>query len=88
VPRSNFTNPPIQPAGQRRYVSIPAVEILTHDDPAILQTDINAFIIGLALPYIQDFRYTIQEIQYTSAQLANNLIQYSALVHYTIWDLE
>jgi hypothetical protein len=88
VARTNFTNPPLQPAGQRRWVSIPVVEILESDDAGTLGVLINAFIVSLALPHNQDFRYTINEIQYTSAQVANNLVTYSALIHYTVWDLE
>ena len=80
---TNFV-PITGPLGQKLYFAAPQVLVITDTDPLALQTAINLILDGLALP-LQETKYTVLDIQYTSAQESNNIIQHSALIRYQVW---
>jgi len=58
-----------------------AVKVLEGDDPLLLEAHVTNFIGFLTTtPDINAF--IIKDIHYSSAQVSNNQVSYSALVHY------
>jgi hypothetical protein len=82
--QSNITTIQIPPLGERKYYATPRIKTFLSDDPADLETSVNAWIDTLATP-IGPIKYSINDFSYTSAQLANNTINYSVLVRYNQW---
>lgn len=55
------------------------VELIEDEDPVQLRANINGFLL-LTLPALNNNSFVIQDIKYSSAQLANNKVSYSALI--------
>ena len=85
---SRFTNvvsQTIPPVDERVFWPEYIVKHYTDTDPQIIEDGINDLSAFFAQPLMPDTRYTFRDIQYTSAQTANNVIEYSALVSYVKW---
>ena len=82
---NNFVAIEARPPGQRVYYATPMFKSFTSDNMEDLTFALNVWIAAMALPVTPDTLYTIISTQFTSAQLANNVIEYSVLVRYTIW---
>lgn len=74
-----------RPREQKQWFSIPRAAVFEAKTVAALETLINDWIDGLALPINLNFWTDIRDIQYSSAQESNNIISYSALVTYDVW---
>jgi len=61
------------------------VKHFTSTLPTEIEMTINDFADSLALPLDPNTRYTFDDVKFTSAQKANNVVEYSALVSYVIW---
>lgn len=84
---NQFLNPaknnPLRDPHRSQFYT-PTVKILDSNDPTALQIAINFFITSdLTDP---NYQYFIRDIQYSSTQLKNNKIKYSALVWYEKWE--
>ena len=85
---SKFTNLVSQqefPVDERAFWPDPQVRQVTDTDPQVIEDSINALAAAFAAPLTPDLRYTFNDIAYTSAQTANNVVEYSALVSFVIW---
>jgi hypothetical protein len=76
----------LAPAGQKRWFITPQVKIFESNTIALLELDVNDWIDSLALPITNSFKYNISSIEYTSAREANNIVSYSALIRYNVWE--
>jgi hypothetical protein len=85
---SNIVQTSPQPKSQREWDATPQAKMFESIDPIILQDDINAWLATLAQPITDDIKYTIGDYDHQSAMLANNVINYTCLVSYTIWTPE
>ena len=71
----------VQAPSQGSWGYVPEVRIFSDTDYSALQTSINLWLVAqTALPYTS----TITRIDFDTASPANNVMQYSALIHYTI----
>ena len=76
-----FQNGPID---QRVWYATPQVFVASAANTQDLQDAINIFFAGLELPLTDDTKYSITDVQHAIAGTGMN-IDYSALVHYHIW---
>lgn len=74
------------PKGQSRWYFKPQIFIAEETTPAELQATVNAWLDSLAVPIVLDAKYEIVSTEYSKAQLANNEITNSALIHYNVWE--
>ncbi len=81
---TNFVRPARTPIAQGEWYIIPRVEVFTTDDSDTLAAGINEWVDTLAAPVEPTRRYEILDIKYTSAS-TSNVVMFSALVHYNIW---
>ena len=81
---TNFVRPARTPNTQVAWTITPRVEVFTTDDSDTLAAGINAWVDDLSTPVVPTLRYEILDIKYTSAPMSN-VIMFSALVHYNIW---
>ena len=82
---NNFVALEARPHGQRVFYATPRFEIFTNTDEVALQVELNDWVGDIALPVTPDTLYTIISTDFSTAHLANNVIEYSVLVRYTIW---
>jgi hypothetical protein len=75
-----------RPKEQKTWFSLPQTEIFEAETTLELQTLINDWIEALAIPVDPNRYYSIRDIKYTSAQVSNNTVSYSALVFYDVWE--
>lgn len=82
---NNFVSLDAQPTGQRVYYATPRFEMFVDTNALDLGDSLNDWIESIALPVTPDMLYTVLTTDFTSAQLSNNVIEYSALVRYIVW---
>ena len=84
MPETNFVRPARTPSHQGAWYITPRVEVFTADDSDALAAGINEWVDTLAAPPEPTRRYEILDIKYTSSPMSN-VIMFSALVRYNIW---
>ena len=82
---NNFVALEARPHGQRVFYATPRFEIFSDINEVALVSALNDWIGDIALPLTPDTLYTIISTDFSTAHLANNVIEYSVLVRYTIW---
>ena len=73
------------PTGERTFYTTPRVQAFSNDNTDDLTDAVNTFIQELATPLTDSLKYNVIRVDLSSAQLSNNIIQYSALIHYLVW---
>ena len=83
----NFTSsdkPTLSP--QASWVHTPFIRVFTDANTQILENDINSYLDSLANPEQLEPKYVLRAVSHSSARKANNVVQYSALLHFDRWE--